>query len=264
MSVLLLHQYQSGNHDFVISPMPKRKKSAFENLFSFKRHRRRIGANKAIDSAVDFALMKKCLTNSASQQFTHGSDNDLLSHLENLAAEFYEKPELLYYHAKLNVLLRREYKVPETFKTFRTLWDQEYKFLLEQLNARWLIAAADSFVDHDSDPIARSHAFSAICLVNTCKIYETERFATNSVTNNYDPQRVDALQKERVGLFDGTSAFAVGTDDTLRNMRWRMDALPMTGPCTMILQEIFNRLNLHETAYKRMVENHHRPNTRWW
>ena len=194
----------------------------------------------------------------------YGSDSDLATHIENLAAEFHEKPELLYYHAKIIVLLRREYKVQETFRNFRSLWDQECKFLLEHLNARWLIAAADTFVDHDSDPIARSHAFSAICLVNTCKIYETERFATNSVINNYDPQKVNVLQKERVGLFDGTSAFAVGTDDTLRNMRWRMDSLPMTGPCTMILQEIFKRLNLHETAYKRMVENHHRSNTCWW
>jgi len=244
--------------------MPKRKKSAFENFFSFKRHRRRLGGNKVIGSDVDFVAMKKRLTKSASQQFTHGSDSDLTTHIENLAAEFYEKPELLYYHAKINVLLRREYKVQETFQNFRALWDQECDFLLEHLNARWLIAAADSYVDHASDPIARSHAFSAICLVNTCKIYETERFATNSVINNYDPQRVDVLQKERISLFDGTSAFAVGTDDTLRNMRWRMDSLPMTGPCTMILKEIFKRLNLHETAYKRMVENHHRSNTCWW
>lgn len=244
--------------------MPKRKKSAFENFFSFKRHRRRIGASKAVDSVVDLGLMKRRQTNSESQQFTHGSDNDLIRHLGNLAAEFHEMPELLYYHAKLIVLLRREYKVRETFQKFYDLWDQEHRFLLEHLNTRWLIAAADSFVDHHSDPVARSHAFSATCLVNTCKIYETERFATKSVIKDYDPQRLDTLQKKRVGLFDGTSAFAVGTDDTLRNMRWRMDALPMTGPCTMILKEIFKRLNLHETAYKRMVENHHRANTRWW
>ena len=244
--------------------MPKRKKSAFENFFSFKRHRRRIGASKVFDSGVDFASMKRRKANSASQQFTHGSDNDLISHLGNLVAEFHEKPELLYYHAKLNVLLRREYKVRKTFQNFRTLWDQEHEFLLEELNTRWLIAAADSFVDHDSDPIACSHAFIATCLVNTCKIYETERFATKSATKDYDPKRLEVLQQERVGLFDGTSAFAIGTDDTLRNMRWRMDALPATGPCTMILKEIFKRLNLHETAYKRMAENHHRPNTRWW
>ena len=77
-------------------------------------------------------------------------------------------------------------------------------------------------------------------------------------------QKLETLQKERVALFDGTSAFAVGTDDTLRNMRWRMDSLPMVGPCSLILKEIFDRLNNNETAYKRMVQNHHRSNTQWW
>ncbi len=244
--------------------MPKRKKSVFENFFSIKRHRRRIGARKAIDSVVNLESMKKSMTKSESLQFTHGSDNDLTKHLDKLAAEFYEKPELLYYHGKLNVLLRREYKVRETFIDFRSLWDKEYEFLLDHLNTRWLITAADSFVDHDTDPVARSHAFCATCLVNTCKIYETERFATNSLIDDYDPNQVAILQKERVSLFDGTSAFAVGTDDTLRNMRWRMDALPKAGPATRILEEIFKRLNLHETAYKRMMENHQRTNTEWW
>ena len=244
--------------------MPKRKKSAFENFFSFKRHKRRVGAKKALRTVVDFESMKHSLTKAESQKFTHGSDNDLLVHLSNLASEFHEKPEMLYYHAKLNVLLRREYKTMETFNSFRALWDKEFQFLLDHLNTRWLIAAADSFVDHDDDPIARSQAFCAISLVNTCKIYETERFATNSLINEYDSQKVETLQKERVALFDGTSAFAVGTDDTLRNMRWRMDSLPMVGPCTLILREIFHRLNNHETAYKRMVQNHHRPNTQWW
>ena len=244
--------------------MPKRKKTVFENFFSFKRHRRRFGAKDALDSLVDFESMKQNIIKAESQKYTHGSENDLLRHLKNLESEFHEEPELLYYHAKLNVLLRREYKIKETFKSFRALWNQESKFLLDSLNTRWLIAAADSFVDHDEDPIARSQAFCAISMVNTCKIYETERFSTNSLINNYDPQQIEILQKERVALFDGTSAFAVGTDDTLRNMRWRMDSLPMVGPCTLILKEIFDRLNNHETAYKRMVQNHHRPNTQWW
>ena len=244
--------------------MPKRKKSAIENFFSLKRYWRRVGAKNAVDSVTNFLSMKERLTNAQTPGYTHGSENDLASHLDNLANEFYEQPELLYYHAKLNVLLRREYKIKKTFEKFSFLWEKEHKFLLEHLNTRWLIAAADSFVDHDADPLAQSQAFSAICLVNTCKIYETERFATNSVTKIYDTKQVDTLQKERIGLFDGTSAFAVGTDDTLRNMRWRMDALPMAGPSTLILKEVFQRLNKHETAFKRMKEKHTRKNTVWW
>ena len=190
--------------------MPKRKKSALEKFFSFKRHRRRFGAKDALGTLVDFDSMKRNLIKAKSQKYTHGSENDLLRHLKNLESEFNEEPELLYYHAKLNVLLRREVRVIDTFERFKTLWGKERKFLLKHLNTRWLIAAADSFVDHDDDPTARSQAFCAISLVNTCKIYETERFATNNHINTYDDQKLKILQRN-VALFDGTSAFAVGT-----------------------------------------------------
>ena len=113
--------------------MPKRKKSALEKFFSFKRHRRRFGAKDAFGALVDFDSMKQNLIKAKSQKYTHGSENDLLLHLKNLESEFNEEPELLYYHAKLNVLLRREVRVIDTFERFKTLWDKERKFLLKHL-----------------------------------------------------------------------------------------------------------------------------------
>ena len=41
--------------------------------------------------------------------------NDLQSHLDNLKHQFIGKSELCFYHATLVVLLRRNYKIRETF-----------------------------------------------------------------------------------------------------------------------------------------------------
>ena len=72
--------------------MPKRKKSALEKFFSFKRYRRRFGAKDALGTLVDFDSMKRNLIKAKSRKYTHGSENDLLRHLKNLESEFNEEP----------------------------------------------------------------------------------------------------------------------------------------------------------------------------
>jgi hypothetical protein len=244
--------------------MPRRKKSALEHFFSFKQYRRRLGAAKTITSDLDFEAMKRATIDAQSKSYTYGSETDVNHHLENLRCEFHGATELEYYHAKLNVLLRRRYKTKETFEAFHVLWDAEHRFLLQYLNTRWLVSAADSLIDHHPDPLVQAYAFSVVTLVNTCKIYESERFACKTEEIAVDPKRIEALQNKRVACFDGTSAFAIGTDDTLRNMRWRLDSLDPSVPASLILKEVFKRVDTHETAYKRMKDQHTRKNTNWW
>ena len=244
--------------------MPRRKKSAFERFLSFKQHRRRFGASKITAERADFDRMKHEVVDAECKSYTHGSENDLQAHLNNLRKEFHGATELEYYHAKLNVLLRRGFQAKESFRKFAELWENEYAFLIERLNTRWLISAVDSFIDHHPDPLTRAYAFSAVTLINTCKVYESERFACKTQTMPTDPKQIEMLQNERIPLFDGTSVFVIETDDTLRNMRWRLDSLPEAPPTSLILKELFHRVNIHETAYKRMKEKHTRKNTVWW
>ena len=65
-------------------------------------------------------------------------------------------------------------------------------------------------------------------------------------------------------LFSGLSCFTVGTDDTLRNMRWRLDPLMEKGPVGLILKTVFDRLQVEDTAYARLRALHHRERTGWW
>ena len=244
--------------------MATRKKTKFENLFSFKQIKRRFGFRDLRRESVDYAELKSVIIDTDKTSYTHGSDNNLKSHLANLRNEFNGKSELEYYHAELNVFLRRRIDPIETFRKLSNLWVRESDFLIENLNTRWLISAADSFIDHDTNSLSRAYAFSAVCLVNSCKLCETERFANNTENIGYTPDKLNQLKKVRIPLFDGTSAFAIGTCDTLRNMRWRLDSIKSDLPSSKILKEIFNRINQFDTVYNRMMRQHTNKNTKWW
>ena len=244
--------------------MATRKKTKFENLFSFKQFKRRLGCKSFQRPEIDYNKLKSEIILTEKTVYTHGSENCIQSHMSNLRNEFNGKTELEYYHAELNVFLRRGINTKETFEKLSNLWENETDFLLKNLNTRWLISAADSFIDHDDNHLSRAFAFSAVCLVNSCKLFETERFANNTQSNVLESDKLKQLTQERVALFDGTSAFAVGTCDTLRNMRWRLDSMKSKLASFKILQEIFYRINTHDTVYRRMAENHTNKNTIWW
>lgn len=247
--------------------MAVRKKNRLERFFSLNQHRKRLGAAK-LDSKLndlDINKLKTAIINIDEVVYTHGADKDLSQHLSNLKTEFAGRPELLYLHAQLITFIRREYKTKTNFRIFQELWIEEEAFLLKELNTRWLVSAADTFSDHSKDPLEKAIALSVSILINTIKLHETERFlqSTHEAKDNEDC--ANTLRNKRVDLFDGTSAFAVGTDDTLRNLRWRMDDVCETSPTLgHILKEIFARVQSHNTVYYRFKERHTRPKTAWW
>lgn len=246
--------------------MAARKKSRLERWLSFNQHRKRFGAEKAALALQnsDYSTLKNKLITDVEQTYTHGADKDISQHLHNLRAEFAGQVELLYYHAQLIVLIRREYQVAEQFALFERLWDAESDFLLQHLNTRWLVSAADTFADYSHDDSIRSLALAASLLVNTIKLQETERYLQTAEHLSDDPSRQQQLQTGRIALFDGTSAFAVGTDDTLRNLRWRLEAVSKLNPMGQVLLELFQRLQLHDTVYQRFRQRHTRAKTAWW
>jgi hypothetical protein len=246
--------------------MSVRKKSRLERLLSFNQHRKRKGASSVYKQthADDFSALKSKLIKEGETHYTHGSSKDIQTHISSLREEFSGQSELLYYHAQLIVYIRREFKVKENVAAFEALWETELDYLLKHLNTRWLVSAADTFVDHSNDPLAKSMAMNVITLVNTIKLHETERYLQCGETNSDDSKRRNTLQSERVALPDGMSAFAVGTDDTLRNMRWRLEEVSKLHFLGKMLIEVFNRLQNQESVYKRFRDRHTRKKTSWW
>ncbi|MCE6073882.1 hypothetical protein FS764_07610 [Agrobacterium vitis] len=240
-----------------------RKKSRIERFFSLNQHRKRWGAARHAVADLDYQGLKQQMVEGDTALQTRGSEKSLDLHLENLRREFAGQPELLWHHARLIVLLRREFQVEQTFAQLQALWEAEAAFLCENLNLRWLVSAADSFVDHHPDAGERARAMLVSLLVNTVKIYETERVLATGPAPA-DAQKLERLQSELIPLFSGLSCFTIGTDDTLRNMRWRLDGLMAKGPVGLMLKTVFDRLQVEDTAFARLKAQHHRGRTGWW
>lgn len=247
--------------------MPPRKKSRFEQWFSFSRHQRRFGADKVYESLAqnNIETLKNNIIQGDNIVYTYGSAKDLNEHIENLKQEFVGQPELTHFHASLIVLIRRDIDVQKNYEKFKALWLTERDFLLNNLNTRWLISACDTFIDYDDNVTLQAILMNAIALINTIKMQETEHILCETQLNENEQKR-SQLQSERVALFDGTSAFAIGTDDTLRNMRWRLDKICDHHELGQIVIEIFARLQLEQNnnVYSRFKKRHTRERTRWW
>lgn len=244
--------------------MARRQKTRFEKFFSFNQRKKRFGAAKFVQNDVDFPALKAHILDLGEPVQTYGSDKSLDGHLNNLKREFSGQSELLYYHAQLIVLLRREFELTETYSKFKTLWEDEGEFLCEHLNIRWLVSACETFADHDPDPALRAVALQGSLLANIVKIYETERKLTVCENTDIDPDKAAKLHDELLPLFEGMSCFAIGTDDTLRHLRWRLEKMfvePIVGP---ILKTIFDRMQNEDTAFHRMKLRHKRDKTAWW
>lgn len=244
----------------------RKNKTRLEKWFSLSRHKRRFGAKILSDKiSTDFNAQKKQIINSnGDKKYTHGSSHSIGEHFSALKDEFIGDSELCYTHAKIIVLIRRDFEAKKHFAIFEQLWQKEKKYLLKNLNSRWLIAATDTFADYSNNKNIRSLSLACSCLVNTIKAYETERFIINAKNNQDNQDNIKLLQNQRVALFDGTSALAVGTDDTLRNMRWRIDKMAKTNIAGEILLEVFCRLQKYDTVYKRLKDKHSRDKTGWW
>ncbi len=247
--------------------MPPRKKSKFEQWFSFSRHKRRFGADKVYQTLANGNIeqLKTTIIQGDTITYTYGSATDLNEHIQNLKQEFIGQPELNHFHASLIVLIRRDIDIDKNYQIFKELWLAERDFLLKQLNTRWLISACDTFIDYDEDKTLQAILMNAISLINTIKLQETEHLLCQ--THYQENEQIkQQLQHERVALFDGTSAFAVGTDDTLRNMRWRLDKVCAYHELGQIVIEIFERLQSQQNhnVYSRFRQRHTRERTRWW
>jgi hypothetical protein len=246
--------------------MSRRDKTRFEKWFSLSRHKRRSGAIALSEKiSSDFSRQKQIIIGGDEIQYTHGSSNNLEEHFVALRDEFIDQSELCYTHAKIIVLIRRDFEAKNHFIIFEKLWEEEKDYLLKNLNIRWLISATDTFADLSDDDTIKSLSIACSCLLNTVKIQESEHFITKYDNYEDDSKKITKLDnEERIPLFDGISVFKVGTDDTLRNMRWRIDKAAKINIAGEILLEIFLRLQEHDTVFKRLKDRHRRSKTGWW
>jgi len=246
--------------------MESKSKSKFKKWFLPLRDERLAGA-KELSSFIstDFKSQKKQILLDGEIIYTYGSSDSIEEHFSALKQEFSGKSELCYTHAKIIVLIRRNFEVKKHFSIFEELWSKEEKFLLKNLNTRWLLSAADTFTDYSDDDALRGLSMACSCLLNTVNIQESERFITNAKDNKDDQEKISRLDnKERITSFDGIAVFKFGTADDLKNMRNRINKVAKINIAGKILLEVFERLQNLNTTYRRAKERHIKSETSWW
>jgi len=245
----------------------KRDKTNFEKWFSLRRHQRRFGAKKFSSIiSTDFKSQKKItILGDRADKPLYGSSNDLKEHLVALRKVFVGQSELCYTHAKIIVLLRREFEVEKHFKLLEQLWQKESNFLLKNLDFHWLLSAAARFAENSDDKVASSLGIATTCLQVSVRLAESERFLTNAAQCEDDKEKQTRLDNgERIALFEDMPVFKFGTDDTIRFMRWQLDKAAKFHVAGKILLEVFKRLQEIDTVYKRAKDRHTRNKTSWW
>lgn len=214
-----------------------------------------------------FSAMANITIRGEAPTYTHGAAADLRTHIANLRSEFVGQSELNYWVASTIVLIRREVDVENNVAALFEVFTEYGTSLIQSLNTRWLVSCADTFADYHSDPLERSYGLAIGALVNSVKLTETERFVRGINDPLPDVSTLD-MGSKRIALWDGTSAFAIGTDDTLRNFCWRLERVKSQLNEVPIMlstfEEIFKRLSDHETVYGRFKAAHHRERTQWW
>ncbi|ERL54689.1 hypothetical protein [Psychrobacter aquaticus] len=193
---------------------------------------------------------------------------DLECHLNNLKYQMRGHSELYYYHNTLIILLRRKYKIIETFAEFKRLWDAESDYLLEHISLRWIVSACDTFIDHSDDNNKIAILMNVVTLINTLRAYETKNFLQLPTQVKCIPlvdDKVAMLYQGDLPLYDDLTYFRIGGDDSLKNMRRRYEKFyEVDYLATTILLSVFDKLQTHDNAFHTLRLLHKDERSRWW
>lgn len=170
-----------------------------------------------------------------------------------LQRELQGEPMASLAHAALVVLIRREVALPDALVRYFRLWQSHEALLLEKLNLRWLVSAADTLVDHGRSPQEKAMAYATVLFVNTIKLYETERVFSLRL----DPKQADHEGPQPHFDMDGVTAFRVAKGDTVGNMFQRKNRLMGDmGLAGKLLDQAMQRVNRLDTVYARFRKFH--------
>jgi hypothetical protein len=234
------------------------------------RFRRRLGFPSPKDivdmdlPAGGYAALKTAVVPDVEVVHARKPRSGVVDHFDYVQKSFAGRTEIEFYHAKLIVLIRREIELADNLRRFEDLWAAEADHLLNVLDTRWLISAADTFMDYGRDAETKALSLAASLFLNTVKLVETERIIQGTRAATDDPDLVASVTDADVTLFDGVTAFRVGRGDMIHNLYLRMQRIGGQSVAGRILITVFDRMRDHDTLYARFAARHTRERTAWW
>lgn len=209
------------------------------------------GPGEALPPAgLDLAPLKTRLVTPVQEPF-RSSRSGFAHKLREMATEFEGLPELLALHGLLIANLRRRDQPPQAAPLFLRMWREEADFLLENLEARWLVSAVATFAEHGETEVQRRIGQSLNVLFSTVKLYETERL--HSGAEPWEPFAEIRKRPRRLTLM--LSAYSIqsgGLDVNMLGRLWQ-DAAgdPVIGP---LARHLLTRLDADERNIFRRLK----------
>lgn len=180
-----------------------------------------------------------------------GRHQDLRKKYLFLRSSFSGQSHLSFLLACTIVALRRAPENKNIQSFFHRILSEHTDQICADLNLRWLVSVCDTLVDCGKSPAQIAIGFSGSALVNTVKIYETERAM-------YAPN-IPWPPSKRFGyggkLFDGVDAFSAPKGDMINNLIARaFTAAEGDAVAGAIMLEILARLQYRKTAFQRFKQ----------
>jgi len=183
----------------------------------------------------------------------------ILEEMYNWRRGFIGRSALEFKHCVLTINIRRNHELQKNLDAFFLAWSEEAHFLSKALNIKWLVSACDTFADYCSDDAERATALIGAAMVKTIKLYETEEL--------FRFKRLEPAERpdyKPTHFFDGLNSFNIGFGDVVFNLKHRIKNLVRRGtPAALILDEIFERVCVFDTAFSRWRAEHTHQPTRW-
>ncbi|WP_375691340.1 glycosyltransferase family 2 protein [Pseudooceanicola sp. LIPI14-2-Ac024] len=135
-----------------------------------------------------------------------------------LAREFHDAPSLCHLNAMVIACLRRRDQPPGVAALFQAIWRDHGAFLIEHLDARWLVSSVTTFGDHGTTETQRRTGLALAVLFNTMKLHETERLFSGTA-----PDTPFARRKAAATLALDMDPFAIvggGLDVNMLGRLW--------------------------------------------
>ncbi|MEM6375724.1 MAG: hypothetical protein AAF686_05745 [Pseudomonadota bacterium] len=139
-----------------------------------------------------------------------------LTEIEN---EFLGQSKLLALHAILIAVLRPDAPPETAVSLFQRVWKEQGAFLLDHLDFRWKMSAMTTFADHGANVEHRTLGMGLSILLDTIKLYESERRRSGQSARRLSERDPDA---RLASLAFGMDPYYFRNGDLDRNMLSRL------------------------------------------
>jgi len=143
---------------------------------------------------------------------------DLQMHLEAIKGEFQGRSKLLFEIASSIVMLRRGQNIIQSWGFIRQALQEEklLKFVVENLNSRWLLSVCDTYSDY-GDHEESLAASGIVALFTALKLSETQRLIDGLSNSFYSAEYLESFNLP-YPLWDGMTSYLPLTGDMPNNM----------------------------------------------